>query len=357
MTSTEHDGRPGRILLVEDDAVAAHFAMHVLGKRGGFDVTHTPDPVVALQHVRSAAWDLVLTDAELPGMTGLELLEAVRRLSPDLPIAAITAHESADIAVRALRKRADGFLQKPVRPDRLLTAAASLVAKGRAARLAGRQAVLAIGTHPGDVEMGVAGTLLAHRGSGHEVSILTLTRRATPAGQASGASGGIVATRAGESAMAALALGATLFLEDLQDINIGAGDQATGVIRRVIETVRPTAIYVHSCHDTRLDHRSTHRATMLAAQEVGCVYCFQSPSATAGFRPTRFVTIDEQVDRKLLAVKAFASRGQARDCLELDLIESTARHWSRPGGGRYAEAFEVIRETATAARLAHQYLG
>ena len=107
MASTGHDGQPGRILLVEDDAVAAHFAMQVLGKRGGFDVTHTPDPAVALRHVGSAAWDLVLTDAELPGMTGLEFLEAVRRLSPDLPIAVITAHEQADSAVRALRKRAD----------------------------------------------------------------------------------------------------------------------------------------------------------------------------------------------------------------------------------------------------------
>ena len=120
MTSAEHDGRPGRILLVEDDAVAAHFAMHVLGRQGGFEVVHTPDPAVALQRVSSEAWDLVLTDAELPGMTGLELLEAVRRLSPGLPIAVITAHEPGETTVQALRKRADEFLQKPVRPDRLL---------------------------------------------------------------------------------------------------------------------------------------------------------------------------------------------------------------------------------------------
>jgi CheY-like chemotaxis protein/LmbE family N-acetylglucosaminyl deacetylase len=347
MTSAEHDGRPGRILLVEDDAVAAHFAMHVLGRQGGFEVVHTPDPAVALQRVSSEAWDLVLTDAELPGMTGLELLEAVCRLSPGLPIAVITAHEPGETTVQALRKRADEFLQKPVRPDRLLAAAVSLVAKGRAARLAARQAVLAIGTHPGDVETGTAGTLLAHRGIGHKVSILTLTRGH---GTTSGASGGSgQGGRAGGSEMAALALGATVFLEDLQDTSFEDGGTAASVIRRVIETVRPTAIYTHSLHDARLDHRSTHRAAMLAAREIGSVYCFQSPSATAEFRPTRFVTIDEQVERKLLAVKAFASRGQARDCLEQDLVESTARQWSRPGGGRYAEAFEVIRENAAAA--------
>ena len=358
MTSTEHDQRPGRILLVEDDAVAAHFAMHVLGTRGGFDVTHTPDPAVALRHVSSAAWDLVLTDAELPGMTGLEFLAALRRLSPDLPVAVITAHESADITMRELRRQSDEFLQKPVRPDRLQSAAAALVASGRAARRAAwQQSVLAIGAHPGDAETGAAGALLAHRALGQKVSILTLTRGASlarmagqggpsqdRAGQDKAVKGAAIA-RPGESALAALALGAALFLEDLQDTRIEEGEPTTGVIRRVIEAVRPAAIYTHSPHDAHQDHRSTHRAAMQAARDVGAVYCFQSPEVTAGFRPTRFVTIDEHIERKLLAIRAFTSPGQAHARLEPDQVESAARHWSRFGGGRHAEAFEVIRDT------------
>jgi two-component system, NtrC family, response regulator HydG len=359
MTSTEHDQRPGRILLVEDDAVAAHFALHVLGKRGGFDVTHTTDPAVALRYVSSAAWDLVLTDAELPGMTGLEFLAALRRLSPDLPVAVITAHESADIAMRELRKQSDEFLQKPVRPDRLQAAAAALVASGRAARLAARQqSVLAIGAHPGDAETGAAGALLAHRGLGQKVSILTLTRGASMAHAASNglagdgvasdgmAGQGMAGARPGESAMAALALGAALFLEDLQATRIESGGPTASVIERVIEAVRPTVIYTHSLHDADQDHRNTHQAAMLAAQEVGRVYCFPSPDATGGFRPTRFVPIDEQFGRKLLAIRAFTSPGQAHARLDPDQVESAARHWARSGGGRYAEAFEVIRDTA-----------
>jgi LmbE family N-acetylglucosaminyl deacetylase len=145
--------------------------------------------------------------------------------------------------------------------------------------------------------------------------------------------------------MAALALGAGLFLEDLQDTRIGEGDPTTGVIRRVIEAVRPTAIYTHSPRDVHQDHRNTHRAAMQAARDVGTVYCFQSPEVTAGFRPTRFVTIDEHIERKLLAIRAFTSPGQAHARLEPDQVESAARHWSRFGGGRHAEAFEVIRDT------------
>jgi len=89
---------------------------------------------------------------------------------------------------------------------------------------------------------------------------------------------------------------------------------------------------------------------MVAVREVGRVYCFQSPSATVDFRPTRFVTIDQQLEGKLLAIQAFASQTEVRAYLEPDLIEATARYWSRYGDGRYAEAFEVIREAAADGR-------
>ena len=333
------DGTAGRVLVVEDDPVTGRFLTHLLGERGGFDVTHTTEPAAALQHVRSQTWDLVVTDVEMPGMTGLQLLRQLRQIEPHLPVAVLTAHASFDNAVSALRDDADEFLEKSVPPAQLLSTVGSLVAKGRAARLAARQAVLAIGAHPDDVEIGAAGALLAHRGMGHEVSILTLSR---------GARGGSEGTRAGESEMAALALGADLYLEDLQDTSIAEGDPTIATISSVVEIVRPTVIYTHSLHDVHQDHRNTHRAAMVAGREVGRVYCFQSPSATVDFRPNHFVTIDDQIERKLLAISSFASQTQVRDYLKPDLIESTARYWSRFSDGLYAEAFEVIRDAVTA---------
>jgi two-component system, NtrC family, response regulator HydG len=338
MTSSDHDGTPGRILVVEDDLVTAHFLTHLLGTRGGYDVTHTPDPVIGLKRASSEPWDLVLTDVEMPGMTGLELLQALRQACPGLPIAVLTAHATVDYAVRALRDHANEFLQKTVPPDQLLATVDSLVTKGRAARLASRQAVLAIGAHPDDVEIGAAGALLMHRGLGHEVSILTLSR---------GARGGTEATRATESEKAAHAIGATLYLEDLQDTRIAEGDPTIGVISNVVEAVRPTVVYTHSLHDVHQDHRNTHRAAMVAIRQVRRVYCFQSPSATVDFRPTRFVSIDDHLEGKIEAIQAFTSQVEIRAYLERDLIESTARYWSRFGGGRYTEAFEVVREAAS----------
>ena len=340
MTPGAQDAWPRRILLVEDDAVAAHFAVQVLSARGGFDVVHTPDPVVALKRASSEYWDLVLTDVELPGMTGLELVRQLRLVAPDLPVAVMTAHDAADAAMRILRSHADEFLQKPIRPAHLLATVTSLVARGRAARLAAGQAVLAIGAHPGDAEIGAAGALLTHRRTGDQISILSLS---------GGAPGGAETTPAGESALAALALGATLYREQLEDTQIAEGDPTIGVIRRVLESVRPAVIYTHSFHDANSDHRNVHRATMMAAREDARVCCFQSPSGTVDFRPDHLVTIDGQMERKLLAIRAFTSHAEVRGYLDRGLVTTSASYWSRFGDGRYAEAFEVARQGAIAA--------
>ena len=347
MTDSAHGGSPGRVLVIEDDPVAAHFAVQVLGKRGGLDVRHTPDPVVALSLVRTETWDLVLTDAELPGMTGLEILTALRRLSPALPVVVITAHESLDTTMRELRDAADEFLQKPVRPDHLLATVSYLVAKGRAARLPSRPggrtqarpAVLAIGAHPGDVEIGAAGALLVHRELGQEISILILTRAGCVGGAAQAAG-------SGGSELAAIALGASLFQADLPAPAIAADEPVVSAIDRAVQVVQPAVVYTHSPHDANPGHLDVHRAAMAACRDVACVYCFQAPSATVDFRPGRFVTIDDQFGRKLLAINARTARQRVREDPEDDLVESTARYWSRFTGGRYAEAFEVVRESA-----------
>jgi two-component system, NtrC family, response regulator HydG len=335
---TAADGA-GRVLVVEDDPVSAAYVLRVLRNQGGFTVTHAADPADALRQAAAARWDMVLTDVEMPGMTGIELIGQLRERAPHLPVAVLTSHPSVDYAVQALRNSADEFLEKPIQPDRLVAVVAGLVAKGRAAQAANRQSVLAIGAHPDDVEIGAAGTLLGHRRMGHEVSILTLSR---------GARGGVEDTRASESQLAAQVIGATLYHENLRDTSIGEGDPTIGVISRIVAEVRPTVIYTHSLHDIHQDHRNTHRAALVAVRGVGRVYCFQSPSATVDFRPTRFVPIDDQLDGKLAAIHAFASQVEIRSYLEPDLISASARYWSRYCETRFAEPFEVVRESAAA---------
>jgi DNA-binding response OmpR family regulator len=111
----------GRILVVEDDQDTALFVTHVLGKRGKFHVTHTADPAVARSLFAGQAWDLVVTDLELPVMHGRELIGALRRLAPALPVMVVTAHEAA------ARGIACPVLVKPVRADSLISTATALI--------------------------------------------------------------------------------------------------------------------------------------------------------------------------------------------------------------------------------------
>jgi two-component system response regulator HydG len=336
MNANEPGQQPGRILLVDDDPALGGYLMRVLRKRG-FEVTHELDSAAALRSLEAGPWDLLITDIELPGMTGLELLERVHQLHPDLPVAVLTGNPTIDYAVSALRSSAAEFLQKPITADDLVAKATELVEAGRAARGAGRETVLAIGAHPDDVEIGAAGTLIGHRAAGDTVAILTLSR---------GAHGGDHVLRARESQQAADVIGARLFLDDLADTLIAEGNPTIGVIDRVIAEVQPTIVYTHSIHDVHQDHRNTHRAAVVAARRVSHVYCFQSPSATVDYRPTHFVTIDDYIGRKLEALDTFGSQVGVRDYLEPELITSTARYWSRYCGGSHAEPFEVIRDRA-----------
>jgi CheY-like chemotaxis protein len=120
----------GRILVVEDDPDAALFATHVLGNRGGFEVRQTADPAVALQLAADERWDLVLTEACMPGMTGIELIDALRRLAPALRVVVLTGYTLPAQTAAALRSRADEYLTKPLGVDRLIATATALIGRG-----------------------------------------------------------------------------------------------------------------------------------------------------------------------------------------------------------------------------------
>jgi CheY-like chemotaxis protein len=123
----------GRILLVEDDPDLAYFVTHVLTRHGRFAVTHTPDPATALTLAAGGCYHLVFADLDLPVMSGLELIAALREQAPGLPVvllvpAALSACPTA--ALRACRPAV--VLAKPVPAGDLLTKAASLLGDDQA---------------------------------------------------------------------------------------------------------------------------------------------------------------------------------------------------------------------------------
>jgi CheY-like chemotaxis protein len=316
----------GRILVIDDDRVFGLWATKALESRG-FEVQHVLDPMTGLREIEAEHWDVVITDVEMPRMSGLEFLERMRRLVPGLPVVVVTAHPTVDRAVTAMRQPDTDFINKPITPEEFAGKVAALVVQGRPGPAAAQESVLAIGAHPGDVELGAGGALLAHHAAGATVTVLTLARGA---GDVPGPDG------------AGTAIGTWLGPDEL-----GAGERLGGAaIESVLAQAQPTVLYTHTVHDAQADHRNAHLAAMAAAGRVGQVYCFQSPSATIDFRPTRFVAIDDHLGGKLRAVAAFAVEPEVRGFLEPDQVTPTALYWGRYCEARHAEAFEVIRNRA-----------
>jgi LmbE family N-acetylglucosaminyl deacetylase len=322
------------VLLVEDDELLAAVLLELAGSLG--EAFWAPSAEQALDVLDSEDWDLLVTDIELPGIDGLELARLVRRSHPPIAVLVLTAHSSVEYAVQALRADADDFMAKPVDAQTLLSKLAELIALARARKAAQREVVLAIGAHPDDVEIGCGGILLRHAARGDGVNVLTLS---------GGEAGGETAERARESERAARLMSARLFHTGLQDTSIGEGAGTIATIERTIAEVAPRTIYTHTSHDVHQDHRNAHRATLVAAREVPRIYCYEAPSSTVDFHPTRFVPVDDFLEAKLEAIAAYASQVALRRYLDEDLLRATARYWSRFGHSRYAEPLEVLRES------------
>ena len=327
---TEAIGDAITVMVIEDDPESMSLMTEALA---GHHVIAVRDPHQALRLLESAPCDVVVTAIGLAEMSGLELLDRLRQWRTDLPVVIVTAFTEVDYVLAALRAGADEYLHKPLDPGALRAAVTRLGIASRERAAARRRRVLAIGAHPDDVEVGVGGLLAAHTAHGDEVAILTLTHGDRGADELEA-----------ETREAARLLGATLFLEDLPDAQVAAGEPTLGAIARVLAEVEPHAVYTHSLNDFHSDHRAVNRATMIAARRVRTVACYQSPSATVEFHPNRFVGIDGFVDAKLALLDCFASQAGASEHLDSDLVVATARYWSRHGGGRHAEPLEVVRD-------------
>lgn len=327
------------LLLVEDDDVLAGLLVTLLAPVAA--VVWAASAEDALARIPSQDWDLIVSDIDLPGMDGLAFVAAAKERLPHVATLMLSGHSDFEHAVRAIRAGADDYLAKPVDRDQLLAKVDTLVALARDRKVKGRQHVLAIGAHPDDVEIGVGGILLRAKAEGHDVSVLTVS---------GGEAGGEVGARGRESEHAAELMGARLFHAALADtsIDVSDGGVTIGTIKEVIDEVGATTIYTHTLRDVHQDHRNVHRASLVAARGVPHVFCYQAPSTTVEFQPTRFIAIDDHIDRKLEVIAAYATQTSIRGYLAPDLLRATARYWSRFTSARYVEPLEVVRDADTA---------
>jgi len=115
-----------KLLLVEDDfpmALGLEFNL----RQEGFSVEHRPDGETGLQTALEGGFSLVVLDMLLPGISGLEVLEVLRRSDLRTPVLILSATASSDAIVEGLQKGADDYMTKPFDLDVLLARVRSLI--------------------------------------------------------------------------------------------------------------------------------------------------------------------------------------------------------------------------------------
>ena len=108
-----------RILLIDNEAGLCRMMEQILLDHGYLARSFT-SPRQAVEEFKAGAWDLVISDIKMPGMSGLEVLQAIKAKQHDIPVIMITAYATVEMSIQALRKGAYDMLTKPFEPDELI---------------------------------------------------------------------------------------------------------------------------------------------------------------------------------------------------------------------------------------------
>ncbi len=109
-----------RILIVDDEAVALTSVRRLLKRKGFSDVDICDNGKEAISLIQSRCYDVTLIDLLMPGIDGLQVIEAAKPYAPATEFIMLTAVEDASVAFKALHLGAYDYLVKPVDNDRLL---------------------------------------------------------------------------------------------------------------------------------------------------------------------------------------------------------------------------------------------
>ena len=111
-----------RILVIEDESAIRRVLVKILSEENdSYKVEESEDGLKGLEMIKKDDFDLVLCDIKMPKMDGVEVLEAVRKIKPEIPFIMISGHGDLDTAVNTMRLGAFDYISKPPDLNRLLT--------------------------------------------------------------------------------------------------------------------------------------------------------------------------------------------------------------------------------------------
>ena len=194
--------------------------------------------------------------------------------------------------------------------------------------------VLAIGSHPDDIEIGCGATLAKHKMNGDIIHGLILT---------GGGQHGNPLIRESEVRRAASIVGIkSLSFADLEDTYVFENLRATILaIEALVEQINPDMVYSHSEHDRHQDHLGAFLSTRVACRKIPQVLLYETPSILPSFTPQVFINIEDTIETKLDAIRVYASQSSSY-YMECDLVEGLAKIRGYSQNIRFCEAFELL---------------
>jgi DNA-binding NtrC family response regulator len=110
-----------KILVIEDEAAIRRVLIKILSEESDkYEVDEAENGLVGIEKIRKEDYDLVLCDIKMPKMDGVEVLEAAKKIKPEIPMVMISGHGDLDTAVNTMRLGAFDYISKPPDLNRLL---------------------------------------------------------------------------------------------------------------------------------------------------------------------------------------------------------------------------------------------
>ena len=110
-----------KILIIEDEASIRRVLVKILTEENThYEVFEAEDGLAGTEMIKNTDFDEILCDIKMPKMDGVEVLEAVKKIKPEIPMVMISGHGDLDTAVNTMRMGAFDYISKPPDLNRLI---------------------------------------------------------------------------------------------------------------------------------------------------------------------------------------------------------------------------------------------
>lgn len=195
-------------------------------------------------------------------------------------------------------------------------------------------AILAIGAHPDDIDLGCGGFIMKAKDSGAKVYGLTLTKGEN------GQSGNGNRKHEAENTARFMEMDG-FWVMDFKDSGL---KENIPVIKKVIEEkikeTGATIILTHTGIDIHSDHQAAFEATKEAARNAATILCYEDVSTPREFVPNYYADVTEYIDDKLKLI-TFHKTQQDKTYMDTSVLKGRAAHRGLQSGVAYAEAFRI----------------